>query len=62
MMNNYGLSLSDQYWFLPQNMDIKWQEINFFDNKYDSSESMKAAFGDNVLNYLDIDTKVDSYR
>ena len=35
MMNNYGLSLSDQYWFLPQNMDIKWQEINFFDNKYD---------------------------
>lgn len=33
MMNNYGLSLSDQYWFLPQNMDIKWQNINFFNNK-----------------------------
>lgn len=30
MMHNYGLSLSDQYWFLPENEDIKWQDIKFF--------------------------------
>lgn len=29
MMNNYGLSLSDQYWFLPSKTMIKWNKINF---------------------------------
>lgn len=61
MMHNYGLSLSDQYWFLPENEDIKWQDINFFDNSYDSSDFMKATFGDNVLNDLNIDTSFNTF-
>lgn len=61
MMDNYGLSLSDQYWCLPENKNIKWEEIKFFDNSYDSTKFMKATFGDNVLSYLDIDTKFASY-
>lgn len=27
-----GLSLSDQYWIKPANSDIKWSEVNFFEN------------------------------
>ena len=29
-----GLSLSDQYWIKPANSDIKWSEVNFFENKF----------------------------
>lgn len=61
MMHNYGLSLSDQYWFLSENEDIKWQDIIFFDNSYDSSNFMKATFGDNVLNDLNIDTSFNTF-
>jgi hypothetical protein len=32
---SYGLNLSDQYWFKPDDMTINWQDINFFDNGYD---------------------------
>lgn len=27
-----GLTLSDQYWIKPANSDIKWSEVNFFEN------------------------------
>lgn len=30
----YGLSLSDQYWIKEENEDIKWKDINFFDNSF----------------------------
>lgn len=30
----YGLSLSDQYWIKPQNTDLEWKSINFFDNPF----------------------------
>ena len=30
----YGLSLSDQYWVKPQNADLEWENINFFDNPF----------------------------
>ncbi len=30
----YGLSLSDQYWVKPQNADLEWESINFFDNPF----------------------------
>ena len=28
----YGLSLSDQYWVCPEGSNLKWEDINFFDN------------------------------
>lgn len=30
----YGLSLSDQYWIKPENINIEWKDINFFDNSF----------------------------
>ena len=40
----YGLSLSDTYWAKPENTDIKWEEINFFENPF-SEDVGKALFG-----------------
>lgn len=30
-----GLSLSDQYWVRPADSDLRWQDVNFFDNPFD---------------------------
>lgn len=30
----FGLSLSDQYWVKPQNSDLLWKHVNFFDNPF----------------------------
>lgn len=34
VLQNYGLSLSDQYWFKPVDRDLKWEEINYFDHDF----------------------------
>lgn len=31
----FGLSLSDQYWIKPYEIDVKYDDINFFDNDFD---------------------------
>lgn len=33
-----GLSLSDQYWVRPYDADIRWEDINFFENDFDEAE------------------------
>ena len=30
----YGLSLSDHFWIKPHNLDIKWDDVNFFTNEF----------------------------
>lgn len=40
----FGLSLSDQYWIKPYDLDIKYDDINFFDNDFDYFEFMEASF------------------
>ncbi len=40
----FGLSLSDQYWIRPQNEDITWDKINFFDNAF-SEDMGNVLFG-----------------
>lgn len=30
----YGLSLSDQYWIRPEEEDVQWEKVNFFDNPF----------------------------
>ena len=30
----YGLSLSDQYWICPKDSELKWEDVNFFDNPF----------------------------
>ena len=42
-----GLSLSDQYWLKPLNSNIKYEDINFFDNDFDYAEFMEASLSKN---------------
>ena len=44
-----GLSLSDQYWVRPAGQDIRWEDVNYFDNGFaeeplGAGESTKAAW------------------
>ena len=45
----YGLSLSDQYWICPQDTDIIWDKINFFNNPF-SNDIGDVLFGVNKKN------------
>jgi hypothetical protein len=40
----YGLSLSDQYWFAPKGMGLKWEDVNFFQNDF-SKDVGEILFG-----------------
>lgn len=40
----FGLSLSDQYWIKSLNLDIKYDDINFFEHDFDYSEFLDASF------------------
>ncbi len=40
-----GLSLSDQYWVRPQNSDLQWENVNFFDNEF-SEDVGNILFGE----------------
>jgi len=48
----YALSLSDTYWAKPVNVDITWNEINFFENSF-SEDIGKALFGNLNLQSID---------
>ncbi len=39
----FGLSLSDQYWIKPMNSNLKYDDINFFDNDFDYAEFLEAS-------------------
>lgn len=39
-----ALSLSDQYWIRPYDKDLKWEDVNFFDNDF-SLDVGKTLFG-----------------
>lgn len=39
----FGLSLSDQYWIKPCDLDIKYDDINSFDHDFDYSEFLEAS-------------------
>lgn len=47
LINNYALSLSDQYWIKPEGTHLEWKDVNFFDNDYSSIEFSDATFGKN---------------
>ena len=40
----FGLSLSDQYWVKPTDMQTDWEEINFFDHEF-SEDIGNILFG-----------------
>lgn len=39
----FGLSLSDQYWLKPYDIDITYDEVNFFDNDFLYAEFLEAS-------------------
>jgi len=49
---HYALSLSDQYWVKPFEMQVKWEDINYFDNSYDAINFTNATFGENAASSI----------
>lgn len=43
----FGLSLSDQYWIKPFDLEVHYDDINFFDNDFDYIEFMEASLSKN---------------
>ena len=43
----FALSLSDQYWIKPYDLDIKYEKINFFENDFDYAEFLEASLSVN---------------
>lgn len=43
----FGLSLSDQYWIKPYDLDVNYDDINFFDNDFNYTEFMEASLSKN---------------
>ena len=44
MIRCYGLSLSDQYWIKPENSELNWDDINFFNHSF-SDDIGDVLFG-----------------
>lgn len=40
----FGLSLSDQYWIKPYDINLSYDDINFFDHDFDASDFLEASF------------------
>jgi hypothetical protein len=54
LVNNYALSLLDHYWICPQNKDLKWKDVNFFENdfKEDMGDFLIGDFSQNKFNHV----------
>ncbi len=59
---DYALSVSDQYWFKPENSDVEWININYFDRAYDSISFADATYGSGAGKSLNQSGKDESYR
>jgi len=61
----YGLSLSDQYWICPLDSNLKWTDINFFENTF-SGDVGDILFGhepsdDEQINLMSPDNTSDGW-
>ena len=53
----HGLSLSNHYWFKRENEDLKYEDINFFTNKWDDSFA-RAVLNDKYKDLMNVDLNV----
>ncbi len=53
---HYALSLSDQYWIKPFNSKVNHENINFFENNFDSFNLSEVVFSKNI-NYDNVSLK-----
>ena len=44
----FGLSLSDQYWLKPKDLEISYDKINFFENDFEYAPFMDAFLSENT--------------
>jgi len=60
-MGSYGLNLTDHYWVHKINKDYKWENYNFFDNKYNDNFEMQPEYYylSNNKNLLNPNVSVD---
>lgn len=47
-----ALSLTDHYWIMPEDKNITWHEINYYENKF--SEDVGKVLLDNTYNIKDV--------
>lgn len=52
----FGLSLSDQYWMNPVDMLLEWDDINFFQHDFNSSDFIEASFENRIKENVDFYT------
>lgn len=62
LVRGYGLSLSDQYWICPEGAELRWEDINFFQNDF-SEDIGDVLFGErkkkDALNFSSPDSTSD---
>ena len=49
LMKSYALSLSDQYWIKPCNSNLKYKDINFFENDFGYSDFLDITFSGSYI-------------
>ena len=45
LLRNLGLSLEDYYWLKPVDSDLRWKDVNLFDNDFKSGNLIKFCCG-----------------
>lgn len=48
LYKSYALSLTDHYWIMPEHLNLKWKDINYYEN--DFSEDVGKVLFDNNFN------------
>ena len=54
LQKSYALSLTDHYWIMPEDKNITWHKINYYEN--DFSEDVGKILFDNTYNIKDVNT------
>jgi len=60
----YGLSLSDPYWICPEDSDLQWDEINFFNNPFSEDAGdilLGHASGSSSISLVSPDNSSDGW-
>lgn len=61
---SFGLNLSDQYWVLPDELNLNWDSVNFFDNEF-SEDIGNILIGlqndSDDINYMSPDAASDGW-
>lgn len=61
---SFGLNLSDQYWVLPDELNLNWDSVNFFDNEFseDIGNILIGLQNDSEdINYMSPDAASDGW-